>query len=80
LLSIERGRIAPAAPRSATHTAPAAKPAASNIVGGFDFSKPYEPSPASGNAAGAEKTKTAAIRSPMRRQTAALLGGHAKKS
>ncbi len=65
--------------RSNLHAVQAAKPAAQPVAGGFDFSKPYEPKSSGTPAAAAEKS-TAAIRAPLRRQTAALLGGHAKKS
>ncbi len=79
------------APRSNLHAVPAAKPAHTAkplhaakpahaaAAGGFDFSKPYEPKPSSSTNGGAAPATTAA-RAPMRRQTAALLGGHAKKS
>ncbi len=63
--------------RGNLHAVPAAKPAAPAAAGGFDFSKPYEPKP-DANAASAEKAKLP-LRSPMRRQTAALLGGLAIK-
>ena len=66
------------APRGNLHAAPAPK-APAPVAGGFDFSKPYEPSPKSGTAETTAKAG-AAIRAPVRRQTAALLGGHAKKS
>jgi ATP-dependent RNA helicase RhlE len=48
-------------------------------TGGFDFSKPYEPKSQGASAGASEKAKTTP-RSPLRRQTPALLGGHAKKS
>ena len=68
------------APRSNNlHAVPAAKPAASPTAGGFDFSKPYEPKNTGTANAGTDPSKVT-IRAPMRRQTAALLGGHAKKS
>jgi len=72
-------------PRSNLHAVPAAKPvhaakpAHAAAAGGFDFSKPYEPKPSSSTNGGAAPATTVA-RAPMRRQTAALLGGHAKKS
>jgi ATP-dependent RNA helicase RhlE len=64
--------------RPALHAVPAAKPAAPVAAGGFDFSKPYEPSRSSGGST-AESPRTP-LRSPLRRQTPALLGGLAKKS
>ena len=55
------------------------KPAAPAKSGGFDFSKPYEPK-SEGTTAGAADKATEAPRASLRRQTSALLGGHAKKS
>jgi ATP-dependent RNA helicase RhlE len=73
----ERGATGHRPARTGLHSVPSAKPAAPSQSGGFDFSKPYEPSP---TAAGtAEKARTA-VRAPLRRQTPALLGGLAKKS
>jgi len=81
----ERSASEHRAPRSNLHAVPAAKPvhaakpAHAVSAGGFDFSKPYEPKPSSLTNGGAAPASTTA-RAPMRRQTAALLGGHAKKS
>jgi ATP-dependent RNA helicase RhlE len=63
--------------RSNVHALPSAKPAAPP-AGGFDFSKPYEPKTDGASADAAVKAR-AVPRSPIRRQTSALLGGLADK-
>ena len=74
----ERGSGEKRHARTSLHSVPSPKPAAPTHTGGFDFSKPYEPKTDGTTTGDADKIKTAP-RAPMRRQTAALLGGHAAK-
>ena len=64
--------------RPGLHAVPVSKPPAPAAAGGFDFSKPYEPSRSGGT--GSSDSPRAPLRTPLRRQTPALLGGLAKKS
>ena len=64
------------APRSTARPAPT-RTAPPPAAGGFDFNKPYEPKAGSGSNASTQAQTP--LRSALRRQTAALLGGLAKK-
>ncbi len=68
-------------PHSTAHSKPHSKPLSAALPGGFDFSKPYEPSPAndSPGTAASHISLVRTHRQPGRRPTAALLGGLAAK-